>query len=436
MRSQGLQATVRASIACVILVSVPVLAGTTTVGSQTSGESVTTAVTSSVEPGVTLTQDSIRPWGSPPAVANASGILSQTSTYVNVSIMGWGTLNPEPSPGMFEWSRLDQRIAPIEASGAIPVITLAGAPDWMKGGAVGTTDWSDLNVAPTPNHYEDFAQLAVAVARRYPQVHYFQVWNELKGFWDSATNQWDIGAYTTFYNTVYEALKSYNPAIQVGGPYVRIETWASSSAGGYPSSLIGPWGTVDQRSLNAISYWLAHADGADFLAVDGSTLTQDDQPLNDPFAATQMFAAVDNWLRQRTTLPIWWSEFYATTPKPAPESEWAAMSAEALIEIATSGAQVALMWDPEQYSGSATPGLWTSTGQSSGGRPTPLVPAFDALQQYFSPGTKAKLLTSGSGVVELTSGSNFLAVNTLDRPSTVSTPTGQIALGPWQIAAS
>ncbi|OLT10047.1 hypothetical protein BJF78_29420 [Pseudonocardia sp. CNS-139] len=67
-------------------------------------------------------------------------------------------------------------------------MTLCCAPDWMKGGEPGETDWSRIEVAPDPAHYADFAALAVDVARRYPQVRHFVVWNELKGFFDATAD--------------------------------------------------------------------------------------------------------------------------------------------------------------------------------------------------------------------------------------------------------
>ena len=36
--------------------------------------------------------------------------------------------------------------------------------------------------------------------------------------------------------------------------------------------LMGPWGTVDQRQLDSIEYWLEHNIGADFVCVDGEEL--------------------------------------------------------------------------------------------------------------------------------------------------------------------
>ena len=41
------------------------------------------------------------------------------------------------------------------------------------------------------------------------------MWNELKGFWNARLNRWDYEAYTAFYNTVYDALKAYDPTLHV-----------------------------------------------------------------------------------------------------------------------------------------------------------------------------------------------------------------------------
>ncbi len=152
-----------------------------------------------------------------------------------------------------DWTTLDRRVALIERSGGTPVITLCCAPDWMKGGRAGETDWTRLEVAPDPAHFGDFAALAAAVARRYPTVEYFQVWNELKGFFDPATNRWDAGGYTELYNRVYDAGKRVRPDARVGGPYVVLES-APADAQDHPADLAGTWGMIDQRGLDVVTY--------------------------------------------------------------------------------------------------------------------------------------------------------------------------------------
>ena len=348
-------------------------------------------------------------------------------------IMGWGVGNPEPRPGSFNWEGLDRRIRFIESTGATPVITLAGAPDWMKGGAAGHTNWSRLNDAPLAAHDEDFARLAAAVARRYPRVHYFQVWSELKGYWDTAMNNWDVAAYTELYNDVYRALKAVNRRIEVGGPYVSMVNWGAPSAGGYPSSLVGPWGTIDQRSLDAVDYWLAHALGADFVAVDGGLAPHDNRYPTQLGAATAMFAAIDTWLRGRTNLPIWWSEWYVGTPVVRSHPRvWTALATAALIQMTTTDTRVALIWDPERSLGSHSPGLWSQTSGENGGKPTDLADVFALLTSYFPPG-RAASVTGTAGTEVLRSARAYLAVNATGATVTVGAGAARVRLGPWQV---
>lgn len=182
--------------------------------------------------GVTHTQQSLDTGADGPVLSRAKGLLSVSCRFHNVHIMGWGTLNPNPAPGVYDWATLDRRMAMVRSiRGAEPVITLCAAPDWMKGGRPGETDWSKIEVAPTPEHYADFAGLARRVTERYPFVKYYQVWNEFKGFWDSNANNWDYQNYIRLYNLVYDALKAANKGVQVGGPYLVIEGTGSNKGG-------------------------------------------------------------------------------------------------------------------------------------------------------------------------------------------------------------
>ena len=230
-------------------------------------------------------------------------------------IMGWGADNPEPVKGRYDFEDMDRRIDFVRETGGTPVVTLCCAPDWMKGGKPGSdkTDWSQaaLETAPDRAHYKDYAALAATVAKRYPDVRHFIVWNEFKGFWNDDEARWDYEGYTELYNLVYKALKKVDKDIEVGGPYLVMDSLDPRQKENASTTLKGSWGTMDQRILDAFDYWNKNKAGADFVVVDGSSYTKDDDLLPDEFGATDKFTAVSRWVREQTgDLPLWWAEYY------------------------------------------------------------------------------------------------------------------------------
>ena len=363
--------------------------------------------------GATLTQQSNLTEALP------TDVLNQTVDYVNVSLADDGTKDPEPSPGVYDWSSLDARMRQLAPLHATIVLRAFDAPPWM-------TQSGQPKTAPEPKYYQAFADLVLAAAKRYPQIHYVVVWNELKGFRSSST-QWNYQGYTSMYNTVYSTLKAYNKNLQIGGPYVPFPPATGSSI---KSDLRGPWGALDQSSLNAITYWLHHKIGADFIAIDGRTAESPITPAQ-PVGSTELFSEVTHWIRSQTSLPIWWMEWYARSPKLGP-AEWSAISAYALIQIAESGASNALLWDPEFVPGgasTATPGIWVSGTNAD----TALTPVFRTLKQDLYK-TSVKLYSPAPGVEVLANSRHYVAIE-LDGTSQKVSITGRsIDLSPYQIA--
>ncbi len=387
--------------------------------------------------GVTHTQYSIDDWSDVRAQATARTVLSATASYQNQHLFGWGALNPEPSPGRYDWSSLDRRIGLIRATGGTPVLTLCCAPDWMKGGRPGETDWSRLEKAPAPQHYGDFAALAAAAARRYPDVRYFQVWNELKGFWNEARNRWDYEGYTQLYNAVYDALKAVDPGLQVGGPYVVLETWHDPGAGGHPSDLSGTCGVADQRGLDMLEYWLKHKHGADFVAVDTTASNRDQGQATPTATALQRFDALTRWIRQRTSLPIWWSEFHVGRGGPEQQPQLIASTFGALLRMADAGASVALIWQPQRERSSQAPGppaLWSSTSKSGGGQPLTYAVALARLQSVLADLSAFDPVSWPRPDVGVLYGRHaLLLVNTGGRDVTVTVEGLRLRLGAYEI---
>lgn len=392
-----------------------------------------------LELGVTHTQYSLDDWGNKAAVARGSAVLVATTDVQNQSIMGWGTLNPEPYPGRFAWSSLDQRVALMRKTHATMVITLCCAPDWMKGGQPGKTNWKRLDVAPYPSRYKDFAALAAAIARRYPDVKRFQVWNELKGFWDPKLNRWNYERYTQLYNDVYDALKAVSPAIEVGGPYVSFDTWMHNRSESSPIS--GPYGTVDRRDLAVIEYWLTNKRGADFITFDSSTKARDGNP-HDWFAATQLYGDLDRWVASQTLLPIYWAEWYSSDDGshgvPFDWKRQNALMTATLIVMAKTGAATELRWQPQGLSCCPYDGdqesIWSDTRVTGGGRPFPFATTAIRFRRYFPPNTAlVKVICADPDVAALASGHTLLLVNGYSRARTVTVNGTRIHLSPEEV---
>ena len=321
--------------------------------------------TANFEVGDTYTQQShLAQGGQPSAVASAKHLLSSMDTFQNVSLMGWGTQDPEPVPGSYSWGSLDSRIEVMAAT--VPsnkrMITLCSAPGWMKVGG-SSQEWN-MESAVAPSHDEDFAHLAAEVAERYdglhrtrtgellPKVEFFDVWNEMKGFWDTATNSWNVQAYTTLYNDVYAAIKAVRPDARIGGPYAPLAATNSSTADVSP--VHGSFGDVDQRDLDVITYWLAHKTGAQFVSMDGGPSSTDESG----FGSGRYFAAVAHWLRTldntaypgAASLPIMWAEFYpgiASRSGTATGQEAVAVDIGNVVAAGQAGVNYLLIWEME-----------------------------------------------------------------------------------------
>ncbi|WP_312888260.1 GH39 family glycosyl hydrolase [Nonomuraea rhodomycinica] len=365
-----------------------------------------------------------------PVTEQAKGILGRVPLLQNQHIMGWGAGNPEPSPGQYNFTELNRRMSFIASSRGMPVITLCCAPDWMKGGQAGRTDWSkNHTVAPEREHFDDYAKLAAKIARQYPTVKHFMVWNEFKGFWDPTTNRWDAEGYTELYNKVYDALKRVDGDIQVGGPYVPIET---TSAPG-PSELSGPWGTVDQRALDAIEYWIEHKKGADFIVVDGATMTTDKGNVPDDFAAQAKFGAITSWLRKKANdMPVWWAEWYVEPENSGwSEAKRTAVQATAMMEFARGGVASALYWNPQQKGGvrECHGCVWDAEG-----REMPMAGLLSGFTRWFPAGVALEQVQSSDARVKvLAQAQQLVMVNTAERDVTATVDGKQVTLKPYEI---
>jgi hypothetical protein len=395
--------------------------------------------------------------GNPQAVASAESLLQGMDTVQDVALMGWGAGDPEPTPGQYSWTSLDTRVSVMGATvpAADRMITLCTAPGWMKGGK--SQEWN-MNAAVTPAHDSDFATLAAQVAERYdgqhrdaqgrllPEVDQFDVWNSLRGFWDSADNTWDAAGYTTLYNDVYTAIKAVRPDALIGGPYAPLGA-ASSTRSAVPSSLDGGYGVVDQRTLDALTYWLAHKAGAQFISVDGGPAAT----ATSGFTAGQYFSTVAQWLRGldpatepgASTLPLVWAEFYPglrSAAGRARNQKAVAIDISDMVQAGTAGVNDLLLWEMEGSAAGTSPftgdSVWTDTAKAGGGASTALATALQALHQDFAPGTTLLSLSTTGPVTALASVSHVLLVNQSAQALTVSVNGRSVVLAPYAVTVT
>lgn len=277
----------------------------------------------------------------------AMALLREHAPLQNAQILGWGLPSPSPAPGHDDFAALDRRVAMMVKTARVPVITLCCAPEWMKGDGTGLDEQQRFEQPPRPERFADFAALAARIAARYPEVRHFMVWNEMKGFWDAGAGRWNAQAYTTLYNEVWRAIKAVRPDARVGGPYVVLDSHRLGTplARDQGSDIRGAWGTIDRRSIAVIEHWLAHKIGADFIAIDASVMAKDGRLDVDVIEGQRKFVALQDWIRARTPLPIWWAELYPVPPA-LPEAQARAAALEALRSLRRHPPAAVLFWDP------------------------------------------------------------------------------------------
>lgn len=413
------------------------------------------------------------------AVKKVNSLMKKAIRYIDTPTMAWGLSDPWPDPSQTEpsdWSSLDKRLQLIIETGAIPVITLNEAPWWMKGQlqSDGTTrliaqseEWAD--VAYTSRVLDDemdaWLHLVQRIAERYMvapyNVRYFQVWNELKGYYDPIINAYDYTTspgdpsghnakhgYTYMYNQIYNRLMQVATSlgipidsIKVGGPYPVIDTWSSAKQSN-TSNITKEYGIYDQRPLDVVQYWLQYKAGAGFITVDGSNDNKDNVNNTDPFTASEKFADVTKWIRSldntiyrgAATLPIWWAEWYAAPYTHIKDDNYNnAIKSFAMIEVIKAGGAVPFLWGGIGEGTSST-GLWTTT-TAGGGRPLHWYYSYKAFNDYFSSGAKIYKTTISmpNSVEALASSTRVMLVNKTAKALMVSVNGKIILLNPYQV---
>lgn len=415
--------------------AVPTYAAPTVTVTTTS----TTAGVSKLKLGVTHTQ---LMWeqGNTTAVNRAKALLNGPTKYHNQHIMGWGADNPQPTQGgAYNWTSLDARVNLMRTLGGEMVLTFCTAPGWMK---TSGQDWNmDDRVAD--NHVTDFANLCQAVAQRYTDVKYFQIWNEMKGYWNSSLNNWDMEKYNTMYNAVYSAVKSVRPDAVIGGFYLSVRGDAAATLGKTGSNTFTPFSSGDMSCLTSWVNNVNANNNADFVCLDRwvkdfsdpNTLTE-----NDAMNLTWVYKKCIQDIRSKTNRPIWYSEYYSLADYAHSESFYAANMASIYynmikgdIETGNYGIN-ALLWDPEQGENLVYHHLFTDTASSSGGQATSHYYAYKNFSDYFGYGTQLYEATSSDPMVEvLASDTKVMLINKYNASQAVTVNGTALTLSAYEV---
>lgn len=399
--------------------------------------------------GTTIVHETL--FGDPTAVQNAKDAIYNSSPIVNQHLMGFGALNPEPYTDQYRLESLMERIG--KTNGAVKdaqtiVLTACCAPDWMKGGEQGESFELDIELAPFPQYYDDYAQLVAHVVQQdeFENIKYIQVWNELKGFFIQENLVWDSVGYTNLYNAVYDSVKLVRPDIKIGGPYVPLDSWHT---GVNRSGVGGDWGKFDKRILQVINYWLREKSGADFIVVDGHSGNKDGKPPGlDQWQMTDKFSDFMSWLRNHPeadaqNLPVWWAEWYAKSDNSnASALETNALMTVALIKLIKSGVETALLWSAQGNEQGFVAdafvrqlGLFSSTVNPGGGQATEFHSTQKFVNDYFSSGNVLIDLSSGNSNIDLlASEGKLLFVNKTNSVQSAIIAGQTFSLNPYEVS--
>jgi hypothetical protein len=185
-----------------------------------------------------------------------------------------------------------------------------------------------------------------------------------------------------------------------------------------------------------LDYWLRHKSGADFVAVDGGAVTRDGGPVPSGTVQSAIFGAITRWLHDRTTLPIWWTEFHVGRGAPSDQPSLVATVVAALLHMAEEDATVALYWQPQRStdeSDDRAPALWTSTDVTGGGQPAALGEDMAWMQQLMSDPADDLVSWPSENVGVLHGRMAFLAVNTAAVPADVRVQGVRLHLRPYEV---
>ena len=150
-------------------------------------------------------------------VADLDADLLAATGFPSCRVSIFWHLIQQNGPQQWDWAATDKMVADLTARG-IQIEALLGAPPRWAFADPKSPSW--VSAPPNLEAYQTFVR---AVARRYPQIRYYEIHNEpdLSDFWGGTIEQ-----YLALWQTGYRAIKAENPdAIVMNGGFA----WMNNS---------------------------------------------------------------------------------------------------------------------------------------------------------------------------------------------------------------
>jgi hypothetical protein len=149
-----------------------------------------------------------------PALETRLSTLDQLGTRLVRHMLSWREIAPTkprhpalPGDPAYRWAATDQVLGALHAHGTTVLVTFYRVPSWANGGR---------SSSDVPNDKHALANFAVAVAKRYPWLRLWEVWNEpnFQSFLKPNSPRLYV---QRMLNPTYRALHALNPSNRVAG---------------------------------------------------------------------------------------------------------------------------------------------------------------------------------------------------------------------------